>query len=50
MLFYADVSSFEKELHHEIDTIIKSEKLVYNWTYPLIQPKLIEETRRRLNF
>lgn len=50
MLFYADVSSFEKELHHEIDTIIKSEKLVYNWTYPLIQPKLIEETRRKLNF
>lgn len=50
MLFYDDVSSFEKELHHEIDTIIKSEKLVYNWTYPLIQPKLIEETRRRLNF
>lgn len=48
MLFYADVSSFEKELHHEIDTIIKSEKLVYNWTYPLIQPKLIEETRRRV--
>ena len=50
MLFYADVSSFEKELHYEIDTIIISEKLACNWTYPLIQPKLIEETRRRLNF
>lgn len=46
MLFFADISSFE-ELHCEIDKILISDKLVDNWTYPLIQPILIEEAKKR---
>ena len=47
MLFVADIFSFEKELHSEIEKIIITDSLVDNWTYPLIHPKLLEETRRR---
>ena len=47
MLFIADIVSFEKELHSEMEKIIITEKLVENWTYPLIQPKLIEEAQKR---
>ena len=47
MLYLANVSSFEKELHNEIEKIIITDKLIENWTYPLIQPKLIEEAKRR---
>lgn len=47
MLFYADIKSFEKELHSEMEKIIITDELVNNWTYPLIQPKLIEETIKR---
>ena len=47
MLFYADVKTFEKELHNEIEKIIFTEDLVENWTYPNIQPKLIEEVKKR---
>ncbi len=47
MLYVAEVFSFEKELHSEIEKIIISDKLVDNWTYPLIQPKLLEEAKRR---
>lgn len=47
MLFVADIISFEKELHNEIEKIIITDKLVENWTYPKIQPKLLEEAKRR---
>ena len=47
MLYFADIFSFEKELHSEIEKIIITDRLVNDWTYPLIQPKLIEEARRR---
>lgn len=47
MLYYAEVTSFEAELHSEIEQIIFSEKLAENWTYPEIQPKLLEEAGRR---
>ncbi len=46
MLFIADIISFE-ELHSEIEKILITNTLVDNWTYPLIQPKLIEEARNR---
>ena len=45
MLFIADINSFE-ELHSEIEKILFSDKLVENWTYPLIQPILIEEAKK----
>lgn len=47
MLFVADIISFEKELHNEIERIIITDQLVDNWTYPLIQPKLLEEAEKR---
>ena len=46
MLFIADIFSFE-ELHSEIESILITEQLVDNWTYPLIQPKLLEEAIKR---
>ena len=46
MLYYAEVTSFEAELHSEIEQIILKSDLVENWTYPEIQPKLIEEAER----
>ena len=46
MLYIADIYSFG-EIHSEIEKIILSDELVENWTYPLIQPKLIEEARKR---
>ena len=47
MLFVADIISFEGELYSEIEKIIITEKLLDKWTYPLIQPKLLEEVKRR---
>lgn len=47
MLFVADIISFEKELHSEIERIVITDQLVDNWTYPLIQPKLLEEAEKR---
>lgn len=47
MLYYADINIFEKELHSEIEKIIITDKLPDNWTYPLIQPKLLEEAAKR---
>ena len=46
MLFAADVFSFE-ELHSEIEKILITDTLVENWTYPLIQPKLLAEAKKR---
>ena len=46
MLYFADIHSFE-EIHSEIEKIILTDDLVKNWTYPFIQPKLIEEAKRR---
>ena len=46
MLYIADIHSFG-EIHSEIEEIVVVDNLVENWTYPLIQPKLIEEAQRR---
>jgi 8-oxo-dGTP diphosphatase len=47
MLYVADISSFEAELHSEIEKIIITENLVDNWTYPLIQPKLLQYAQEK---
>lgn len=47
MLYFAEIKSFEKELHSEIEKIILSEGPAENWTYPEIQPRLLEEAKRR---
>ncbi|MDE7219831.1 MAG: GNAT family N-acetyltransferase [Oscillospiraceae bacterium] len=47
-LYAAEIFSFEKELHSEIERIVMLEELPEdNWTYPEIQPKLMEEARKR---
>lgn len=42
-LFFANIHTFEKNLHSEIERIAVMDELPQNWTYPLIQPKLIEK-------
>ena len=41
MLFFANIDTFEDELHSEMEKIIISDELPEEWTYPLIQPKLL---------
>lgn len=40
------IFSFE-EIHSEIEKILITDNLVKNWTYPLIQPRLLEEAKNR---
>ena len=47
LLCYADIYEFEEKLHSEIEKIVFTDNLVENWTYPLIQPELIKEAKRR---
>lgn len=49
MLYYADIKSFENELHSEIEKIDLFDELPSKWTYPLIQPLLIKEIQNRKN-
>ena len=46
MLYYADIWSFG-EIHSEIAEILITDTIGDNWTCPLIQPKLLEEAKRR---
>lgn len=47
MLFFANIMSFVTELHSEIEEIVLLDELPERWTYPDIQPHLINEARRR---
>ena len=42
-LYFAEISEFAKELHSEMEKVVLMDELPDNWTYPLIQPKLIEK-------
>ncbi len=46
MLYFAEISAFEA-LHSEIEKIVLVDTLPEAWTYPLIQPLLMEEYIRR---
>ena len=46
MLYFADVKEFESELHSEIESVYLFDELPTEWTYPLIQPLLINEYLR----
>ena len=46
-LYYAEIKSFESELHSEIERIEFFEDLPTNWTYPRIQPLLLNEIINR---
>lgn len=48
MLYYAEIRKFTGELHSEMERIIISDEMPEKWTYPLIQPFLIEECCRRI--
>lgn len=43
MLYFAEIKTFEKELHSEIERIYIMEHLPENWTYPFIQPELMKK-------
>lgn len=47
MLYYADIKTLDEELHFEIEKIIISGQLADNWTYPWIQPELIQAAVQR---
>lgn len=47
MLFLADIKRFEATLHSEIEKIIISDTFPESWTYPYIQPRLMEEAKKR---
>ena len=44
---YYGTADKKKELHSEIEKIAIMDELPINWTYPEIQPKLLEEARKR---
>ena len=46
MLYFADIYSLG-EINSEMEKILITDTLVKDWTYPLIQPKLIDEAKRR---
>lgn len=46
-LFYAEVKTSETELHSEIEKNVLMSVYPENWTYPDIQPKLMEEAKKR---
>lgn len=43
MLYYADIAEFDALPEYEIEKVVLMEELPLNWTYPDIQPKLIEK-------
>lgn len=47
MLYFADITDFETELHSEIEKIMLTSELPERWTYPNIQPALIKEAQKR---
>lgn len=46
MLYHAEIHAFEIGLHNEIEEIVITQELPAEWTYPTIQPMLLEEARR----
>ena len=47
MLYFADIFSFDSTLNSEMESVKLFDELPREWTYPLIQPLLIEEYLRR---
>ncbi|MDK2966733.1 MAG: 8-oxo-dGTP diphosphatase [Lacrimispora sp.] len=45
MLYFAEIYSFEEELHHEIEEMILIDQLPEHWTYPHIQPVLMDKAK-----
>lgn len=47
MLYFAEINSFENEIHSEIEFVKLFDEIPENQTYPLIQPLLVKEAERR---
>ena len=47
MLYLAEITKLKKELHSEIEKAVFLNELPMEWTYPMIQPKLIQEAQNR---
>lgn len=47
LLCFAEITEFSGKLDSEMEKVVLVDELPANWTYPLIQPKLIEEYERR---
>ncbi|MGN0494683.1 MAG: NUDIX domain-containing protein [Lachnospiraceae bacterium] len=47
LLCYAEISEFSGKLDSEMEKVVLLDELPTEWTYPLIQPKLIAEYERR---
>lgn len=45
MLYFADITKFEELPGYEIEKIELFDNLPDNWTYPEIQPKLLEKVQ-----
>ena len=45
-LYFAEIKSFEGELHSEIERVELFDELPTNWTYPQIQPLLLNKAMR----
>ena len=43
LLCFAEIIEFAKGLHSEMEKVVLMDELPEDWTYPLIQPKLIEK-------
>ena len=48
MLFFADIRTFEPQLHYEIESLLITDALPQNWTYPNIQPVLMKKAMESL--
>lgn len=47
MLFATLIESMESRLHYEMEQVLFADEPIECWTYPLIQPKLLEEAKKR---
>lgn len=47
MLYCAEISQFDREVHSEIERVFLLDDLPERWTYPDIQPLLLQEAARR---
>ncbi|WP_343224118.1 NUDIX hydrolase [Pseudoflavonifractor capillosus] len=49
MLYAAEIETFQGQLHSEMEQVLRLDQLPTRWTYPEIQPRLVEEYVRRKN-
>lgn len=47
LLCFAEITEFADKLEYEMEEVALMEDLPENWTYPLIQPRLMEGYRNR---